>query len=81
MSAAMPPRRFPPPWTIVRDVSQRLIITVPHNKAGIVFLEDEAGRRSAARLLTKDECRQLALISPRSICPSAFELIYLIGMS
>jgi hypothetical protein len=50
----MASRRFPPPWTveeldacfIVKDASGQKL--------------DEPGRRSAAKLLTKDEARRIA---------------------
>jgi hypothetical protein len=57
----MPDRRFPPPWSfdeanyacfIVRDANGQ--------KVAYVYFEDEAGRRAAANLLTKDEARRIA---------------------
>ncbi len=54
-------RRFPPPWTldeandacfIVRDSTRQAI--------AFVYFEDEPGRRSAAKLLTRDEARRMA---------------------
>jgi hypothetical protein len=50
---SLPARRFPPPWTaeetdacfIVRDASGQAL--------AYVYFEDEAGRRAAAKLLTK----------------------------
>ena len=53
-------RRFPPPWSaevtpncfIVRDVNGQAL--------SYVYYESEPGRRSAAKLLTKDEARRIA---------------------
>jgi hypothetical protein len=54
------PRRFPPPWIaeetdacfIVRDASRQAL--------AYVYFEEEPGRRSAAKLLTRDEARAFA---------------------
>jgi hypothetical protein len=48
------PRRFPPPWSphVVRDANKQQI--------AYVYYENEPGRRSAAKLLTKDEARRIA---------------------
>jgi hypothetical protein len=56
----MTPRPFPPPWSaeltpnwfIVRDGDGQQIV--------YVYYESEPGRRSAAKLLTKDEARRIA---------------------
>jgi hypothetical protein len=56
----MPQRRFPPPWStevmpnclIVRDANGQAL--------GYVYYESEPGRRSAAKLLTRDEARRIA---------------------
>ena len=53
--------RFPPPWTVKeQDVC---FVVRDHNGQQIayVYFEDEPGRRSAAKLLTKDEARRIAV--------------------
>ena len=53
-------RRFPPPWTI--DEDDACFIVREHNGQALayVYFEDESGRRSAAKLLTRDEARRIA---------------------
>ena len=54
-------RRFPPPWTaevtpncfIVRDANGQALSSI--------YYECEPGRRSAAKLLSEDEARRIAL--------------------
>jgi hypothetical protein len=55
------PRRFPPPWTIEEN-NQACFIVRDHNGQALasIYFEDEPGRRSAAKLLTKDEARRIA---------------------
>jgi hypothetical protein len=60
-SQIYPPRRFPPPWSaeltpncfIVRDDSGQAL--------SYAYCENEPGRRSAAKLLSKDEARLIAV--------------------
>jgi hypothetical protein len=55
------PRRFPPPWS-VEDYNDACFIVRDHDgqQLAYVYFEDEPGRRSAAKLLTRDEARRIA---------------------
>jgi hypothetical protein len=59
------PRRFPPPWS-VEEVNDAYFIVKDSagQKLAYVYFEEEPGRRSAAKLLTRDEAR------PRRISPN-----------
>jgi hypothetical protein len=54
-------RRFPPPWTL--EELDACFVVRDHNGQALayVYYEDEPGRRSAAKLLTKDEARRIAV--------------------
>jgi hypothetical protein len=55
------PRRFPPPWTIEEHNGACFIVKDATGQAlGYFHFEDEAGRRSAANLLTRDEVWKMA---------------------
>jgi endo-1,4-beta-D-glucanase Y len=58
---AKPARRFPPPWT-VEELNDACFVVRDHNGQALayVYYEEEPGRRSAAKLLTKDEARRIA---------------------
>ena len=53
-------RRFPPPWS-VEDIDAAFVVQDGSGqKVAYVYYEEEPGRRSAAKLLTKDEARRIA---------------------
>jgi hypothetical protein len=55
------PRRFPPPWSIEEHNAACFIVRDAGGQAlAYVYYEDDPGRRSAAKLLTKDEARRIA---------------------
>jgi hypothetical protein len=54
-------RRFPPPWS-VEDIGAAFVVKdSTRQKLAYVYFEDEPGRRSAAKLLTKDEATRIAV--------------------
>ena len=60
----MPPCHFSPPWTI--DDNGACFLVRDHNEQALAFssftslyFEGEAGRRTAAGLLTRDEARRI----------------------
>jgi hypothetical protein len=56
------PRRFPPPWAIEELNDACFVVTdASQQKLAYVYFEDEPGRRSAAKLLTRDEARRIAM--------------------
>jgi hypothetical protein len=56
----MPKRRFPPPWSA--EVTPNCFIVRDANGQALsyVYYESEPGRRSAAKLLTRDEAWRIA---------------------
>jgi hypothetical protein len=54
-------RRFPPPWTVVEENAACFIVKDATGHAlAYIYFEEEPGRPSAARLLTRDEARRIA---------------------
>jgi hypothetical protein len=56
----MPARRFPPPWSVEDQDACFVVRDHGGQQLAHVCFEDEPGRRSAAKLLTKDEARRIA---------------------
>jgi hypothetical protein len=54
------PRRFPPPSTIEELDACFVVSDSAGQKLAYIYFEEEPGRRSAAKLLTKDEARRIA---------------------
>jgi hypothetical protein len=54
-------RRFPPPWIV--EEQPACFVVRDHNGQALayVYFEDEPGRRSAAKLLSRDEARRIAV--------------------
>jgi hypothetical protein len=53
-------RRFPPPWS-VEELDACFIVRDANGQAlPYIYFDDEPGRRSAAKLLSKDEARRIA---------------------
>jgi hypothetical protein len=59
--AIMPARRFPPPWTVEEQAACFVLVDHSGQKLAYIYFEEEPGRRSAAKLLTKDEARRIAV--------------------
>ena len=56
----MSARRFPPPWSV--EELEACFVVRDHSGQALAYgyYEEEPGRRSAAKLLTKDEARRIA---------------------
>ena len=57
----MTSHRFPPPWDIEEANAACFIVKNNNGHAlAYVYFGDEPGRRTAAKLLTRDEARRIA---------------------
>ena len=56
----MPPRRFPPPWSVEETDACFIVRDESGQALAYVYFEEEPGRRAAAKLLTRDEARRIA---------------------
>jgi len=55
-------RRFPPPWFVEEQPACFVLRDGNGQQPAYVYYEDEPGRRSAAKLLSKDEARRIAAL-------------------
>ena len=53
-------RRFRPPWSIEETAACYIVRDGDGQALAYVYYEEEPGRRSAAKLLSKDEARRIA---------------------
>ena len=56
----MTPRRFPPPWVVEVLDACFVVRDADGHALSYIYYESEPGRRSAAKLLSKDEARRIA---------------------
>jgi hypothetical protein len=54
-------RRFPPPSSVEEQSACFVVRDRDAQQLAYVYFEKEAGRRSAAKLLTRDEARRIAV--------------------
>jgi hypothetical protein len=54
------PRRFPPPWTVEDHLACFIVKDSNGQALAHIYFEEEPGRRSAAKLPSKDEARRIA---------------------
>jgi hypothetical protein len=58
--AVTQPRHFPPPWSAELQPNYYVVRDANGQQIAYIYYECEPGRRSAAKLLTKDEARRIA---------------------
>jgi hypothetical protein len=54
-------RSFPPPWSVEEQAACFIVRDHDGQALAYIYFEEESGRRSAAKLLTKDEARRIAV--------------------
>ena len=54
-------RRFPPPWSIEERPACFIVSDANGQALAYVYYEEEPGRRTAAKLMTQDEARRIAV--------------------
>ena len=55
------PRRFPAPWSVEELDACFVVKDDAGQKLAYVYFEEDPGRRSAAKLMTRDEARRIAV--------------------
>ena len=60
-AAAMTELGFPPPWSVQEQDACFVVTDSTMQKLAYVYFEDDPGRRSAAKLLSRDEARRIAV--------------------
>jgi hypothetical protein len=53
-------RRFPPPWSVEEQDACYVVRDRDGQQLAYVYFEDDPSRRSAAKLLKRDEARRIA---------------------
>jgi hypothetical protein len=53
-------RQFMPPWSVQELEACFIVTDSVGQKLAFIYFEEEPGRRTAAKLLTKDEARRTA---------------------
>jgi len=57
----MKARRFPPPWSAELQPNYYVVRDADRQQLAYIYFENDSDRRSAAKLLTKDEARRIAV--------------------
>jgi hypothetical protein len=57
----MPAAAFPPPWSVEEQPAFFVVRDHGGQALAYVYFENEPGRRSAAKLLERDEARRIAV--------------------
>jgi hypothetical protein len=57
----MTARRFPPPWSVEEQPARFVVRDHNRQQLAYVYFEDCRGGESAAKLLTRDEARRIAV--------------------
>jgi hypothetical protein len=60
-AAELTERHFPLPWIVEELEACFYVCNSAGQKLAYIYFEDEPGRRTAAKLLTRDEARRIAV--------------------